>query len=201
MKNAVPQAKSLTGIILAGGKSLRMGLDKAFLEVEGIPIIERTDALFRKLFSETIIVTNQEKAFKRFGTRICRDLIPQGGAAGGLFTGLFFSSFPYSFAVACDMPYLNEPVIAYLIANMEDYDVVVPRTKDGLQPLHAIYSRNCLEPLRKIIRGGKRRVIDFYPMVRVKMIPDDEFSDLDPLAESFLNVNTPDELQFLRKRL
>lgn len=200
MNNLNRPPRTLTGIILAGGKSLRMGADKAFLEVEGTPIIRRIYTLFQKLFREVIIVTNQERLFRDFDARVCGDLIPDGGAAGGLFSGLFFSSFHYSFTVACDMPYLKEPVIQYLISRIEGYDAVVPKSKDGLQPLHAIYSRNCLEPLREIIAMGNRRVVDFYPMVRVKVIEEDEFSRLDPMGQSFINVNTPSELLSLKKR-
>lgn len=98
------------------------------------------------------------------------------------------------------MPYLKESVIQYLIEEIEDYDAVVPRTRDGLQPLHAIYSKNCLKPLRKIIDAGNRRVIDFYPMVRVKIVEEDEFSHLDPMKESFINVNTPEELLSLKRK-
>lgn len=93
MKNPIRSRRSLTGIILAGGKSLRMGENKALLEVEGTPIIRRIHSLFRKLFSELIIVTNQDNLFGMLDTRICRDLIPDGGAAGGLYTGLFFLRF------------------------------------------------------------------------------------------------------------
>lgn len=191
---------NLTGIILSGGKSIRMGENKAFIEIEGVPIIHRIHTLFRNLFLETIIVTNQKDLFSNLESRIYNDLLPQRGALGGLYTGLFFSSLQYSFCVACDMPFLKEKVIEYLIKDIEGYDVIVPRTTDGLQPLHAIYSKNCLGPIKKVIEQEKFKIIDIYPMVNVKIIEDEEFKYLDPMGESFININTPEELLYIMKR-
>jgi len=184
----------ITGIILSGGKSIRMGENKSFIEIEGIPIISRIHSLFERLFDEVIIVTNQKELYRTFKAKIYSDLFPNGGVIGGLYTGLFFSSFRYSFCVASDMPFLKESLIKYLIENMEDYDVIVPRTKDGLQPLHAFYSKNCLEPISKIIEDRGYRIIDFYKIVRTKIIDEYKFISLDPRRESFINVNTPEEL-------
>jgi len=190
---------NLTGIILSGGKGIRMGENKAFIKIEGTPIIQRIQTLFERLFEEIIIVTHQKELFSNLNAKIYSDLVPNRGVLGGLYTGLFFSSFPFSFSVACDMPFLKEPVIKYLIENIEDSDVVVPKTKDGLQPLHAVYSKNCLEPIKKIIELGKYKIIDFYPMVKVKIIDEHEFFSLDPMRESFINVNTPEELLLIKK--
>ena len=187
-------------MILSGGKSIRMGQNKPFIEIEGVPIISRTHSLFEKIFEEVIIVTNQKDLYRMFNAKIYEDLLANGGVAGGLYTGLFFSSFRYSFCVASDMPFLKENVIEYLIKNTEDYDVVVPRTKDGLHPLHAIYSKNCLEPIRKIIEDKSYRIIDFYNKMRIKIIDEDEIISLDPKKESFININTPEELLQIRQR-
>jgi molybdopterin-guanine dinucleotide biosynthesis protein A len=189
----------LTGVILSGGKSIRMGENKAFIKIEGTPIIQRIQTLFERLFDEIIIVTHQKELFSNLDAKIYPDLIPNRGVLGGLYTGLFFSSFTFSFCVACDMPFLKESVIKYLIKNIGDSDVVVPKTKDGLQPLHAIYSKNCLEPIKKIIDLGKYKTVDFYPMVKVKIIDEHEFFSLDPMRESFINVNTPEELLLIKK--
>lgn len=191
--------KGITGIILSGGKSIRMGENKAFIEIEGMPIIKRIHSLFERIFEEIIIVTNEEELYRTLNAKICSDLFQNGGVIGGLYTGLFFSSLPYSFCVASDMPLLKESVIEYLIRNMEDYDVVVPRTKDGLQPLHAIYSKQCLDPIKIIIAQKKHRIIDLYEMVRTKIIEEYEFISLDPERESFININTPDELLRIKK--
>ena len=190
---------NLTGIILSGGKSIRMGENKAFIEIEGVPIIHRIQTLFKNLFQEVIIVSNQKDLFLNLESKVYSDLLPQRGVLGGLYTGLFFSSFPYSFCVACDMPFLKEAVIEYLIKNAEGYDVIVPKTKDGLQPLHAIYSKNCLEPMKELIDHGRYKIIDIYPMVKVRII-EEELAYLDPMGESFININTPEELLYIKKR-
>jgi molybdopterin-guanine dinucleotide biosynthesis protein A len=191
---------NITGIILSGGKSIRMGENKAFIEIEGVPIISRIHTLFKSLFNEIIIVTNQKEPFRGYDATLYNDLLPNRGVLGGLYTGLFFSSFFYSFCVACDMPFLKEPVIEYLIRSMDSFDVIVPKAEDGLQPLHAIYSKTCLEPIRETIKKGKCKIIDFYPMAKIKIIEEHEFRFLDPRAESFINVNTPEELLLIKKR-
>jgi len=189
----------ISGIILSGGKSLRMGENKSFIKVNGVPIIHRIYHLFKELFQEIIIVTNQKELFSAFDAKIYNDLLPDKGVLGGLYTGIFFSSFPHSFCVACDMPFIKISVVQYLIRNIEDYDVIVPRTRDGLQPLHAIYSKKCLDPIKIIIEQGNYKTIDFYNMVKVKIVKEDDFYNLDPLRESFINVNTPEELSLIKR--
>jgi molybdopterin-guanine dinucleotide biosynthesis protein A len=191
--------KNITGIILSGGKSLRMGENKAFIKIGGIPIINRIHSLFENIFNEIIIVTNQTQLFAHFNAKIYSDLFPDRGVLAGLYTGLFFSSFPYSFCVACDMPFLKESVINYLIQMIDDCDVVVPRIRDGLEPLHAIYSKNCLDPIKKLIDEGKYKILEFYPMVRIKTIDQQALIPLDPLMESFVNVNTRDQLLMIKQ--
>lgn len=193
-------SSEMTGIILAGGKSIRMGENKAFIEIDGIPIIARVHRILEKLFEEIIIVTNDKELFTRFNSKVYSDLVPQRGVLGGLYTGLFFSSFPYAFCVGCDMPFLKESVIGHLMKEAKNNDVIVPRTKDGFHPLHAIYSKNCLEPIKKTMEQGKYRIIDFYPMVKVKIIEEGEFSPFDSFRESFVNINTPEELLLAKEK-
>jgi len=176
-----------------------MGENKAFLQIEGVPIIQRIHDLFKELFQEVIIVTNQKHLFSNFDSKIYSDLIPDKGALGGLYTGIFFSSFHHSFCVACDMPFIKKSLVQYLIENMGDADVIIPRTKDGLQPLHAIYTKNCIEPIRRIIDEGKSKIIDLYNLVNVKVIDEKDFLSFDPRGESFINVNTPEELRSIRR--
>ncbi len=195
----MPKHKTkMSAVILAGGNSIRMGENKAFLQIHGVPIITGIYTLLKELFEEIIIVTNQKDLFRDFDSRIYGDLIPNKGALGGLYTGIFFSSFQYAFCVACDMPFLKRALIEFLVSKVIDEDAIVPRTADGLQPLHAIYSKNCLEAMSKIIEQNKQRIIDFYDFVKVKLIDEKEFLHLDPRRESFINVNTPEELLVVR---
>lgn len=172
-----------------------MGENKAFIEIEGVPIISRILNLFKELFKEVLIVTNQQELFKNFDSKIYSDLLPNKGVLGGLYTGLFFSTFHYSFCVACDMPFIKKSLVQYIIKNIDAEDVIVPRTKDGLQPLHAVYSKNCLDPIKIIIEQGKYKIIDFYNRVNAKIVEEKDFISLDPTRESFINVNTPEELR------
>ncbi len=184
----------ISGIILSGGKSTRMGHNKAFTRIGGVPIVSRIHDLFKQLFQEVIIVTNQPELFKNFDSRICQDLIPKKGALGGLYTGIYYAGFHHSFCVACDMPFIQKSLVQYLARNLQDYDVIVPRTRDGLQPLHAIYSKSCLGPIRRTIDEGNYKITDFYEGVKVRIVEEEEFLSLDPLRRSFINVNTPEEL-------
>lgn len=180
-----------------------MGRDKAFIKVEGVPIIQRIYTIFEKFFDETIIVTNQEDSYKGYRSekvKIVNDLIPNHGALGGLYTGLFYSSHFYSFCVACDMPFLNESIIRYLIDQTDGYEAIVPRTEDGLQPLHAIYSKNCLKPIKELMDLGKYKIIDFYPLIKIKIVEESEFIHLDQTRKSFLNINTPQDLDLLEEK-
>jgi len=189
----------MSATILAGGNSVRMGENKAFLEIDGIPIISRIHTLFKELFEEVIIVTNEKSVFENFDSKIYTDLLSNKGALGGLYTGIFYSSFRYSFCVACDMPFIKKSLVKFLIENTNEDDAIVPRTSDGLQPLHAIYSKNCLDPIKTIIEQGKYRIIDFYDFIKVKIVDEIDFLHLDPVRESFINVNTPEELLVIRR--
>lgn len=191
---------NFTGIILSGGKSLRMGKNKAFIEIEGLPMIERILNLFKKIFNEILVITNDKNQFVHLdNVKIFNDLIPYKGALGGLYTGLFYSSYEYSFCVGCDMPFLNESLIKFLIKKINGEDIIVPKTEKGLEPLHAIYSKRCLSIIKSMIDSGKSRIIDIYPLLKIKIIEEREFIDLDPGKKSFLNINTPEELEQIKR--
>ena len=187
-------ANPVTGIILAGGKSTRMGKNKALIEIEGIPIIERICALFKELFQEVWIITDQEELFAGLGARLHDDLIPNLGALGGLYSGLVLASFPYSFCVACDMPFLRESLIDFLLRRIDGFAAVVPKTRDGWQPLHAVYSKACLDPIKEVVAEGRTKIIDIYPRIKIRTVEEEEFRSLDPVNESFININTPEDL-------
>jgi molybdenum cofactor guanylyltransferase len=195
----VDRRKAVTGVILSGGRSFRMGEDKAFIEIEGMPIVQRICRLFLHLFQEVIIVTNHKDRYLQFGVEVYDDLIPDLGALGGLYTAITFASFSYSFVAACDMPFLKKNVIEYLTQKRDGFDVIIPRTSDGLQPLHAIYSKKCIEPIRTVLKQNKRRIIDLFPLIHLNIVDASEFYFLDPNMESFININTPEQLALYTK--
>jgi len=177
-----------------------MGQNKAFIQIDGMPIIQRICSLFKQLFQEVIIVTNETELFQNLDAKVYADVIPNKGALGGLYAGIYYSVFKYSFCVGCDMPLINKSLVQFLIQNIGDEDAIVPRTKDGLQPLHAVYSKNCLNAIKETIDRGRYRILDFYSKVKVKIIEEEEFICLDPSKASFINVNTPEELISIKER-
>lgn len=185
----------VTGIILAGGKSSRMGRNKALLDFGGRSIIEHTADLFKSIFPEVILVTNTPEEYANLGIKIVTDIFPGKGSLGGIYTGLFHSSHDYSFIASCDMPFLRRELIEFLISLKDGYDVVVPRLKDGHEPLHAVYSKRCLKPIKSMINREDLRIIGFYPKVSVREVPEEELAPFNPEPSSFININTPEEYE------
>jgi molybdopterin-guanine dinucleotide biosynthesis protein A len=185
----------ISAVILSGGESSRMGTNKAFIEMDGERIIDRIVKLLSAFFPEVIIVTNSPLDYAYLNARIATDIIPQKGSLGGIYTGLFYSSHPYSLVVACDMPFLKKEVIEYLIKKIDHNDVVIPHLNDGYHPLHAIYSRRCLPFIEKLIEKDDLKIINFFKKVRVREITEEELSQVDPKLISFLNINTLEDLK------
>ena len=189
----------ITGIILAGGKNLRMGKNKAFLEINGRRIIDRTKDLFLELFDEVLVVTNSPLEYVDLNLRLVADLIPDKGSLGGIFTGLFHSSHARAFVAACDMPFLNRSLIQHLIQRAPNFDIVIPKTDDGFQPLHAVYSQNCLPFMEELLRQNNLKIIDFFRRVEVCEVPMEEILPLDPDLRAFLNINTPEDFREIER--
>ena len=189
----------ITGIILAGGKNLRMGKIKACLEINGQRIIDRTKNLFLEIFGEVLLVTNSPLEYVDLNLRTVADLIPDKGSLGGIYTGLFHSSRSHAFVAACDMPFLNQGLIRRLIQLAPDYDIVIPKTEDGLQPLHAIYSQRCLPFMEELLRQDNLKIIDFFHKVKKREVPPEEILPFDPQLSSFRNVNTPEDLTEIQR--
>jgi len=188
--------KDMTGIILAGGKNSRMGINKAFLEIDGTQLIDNILAVYQKIFSEIIIVTNDPLSYTEFSeTLIVTDIYKEKGALGGIYTGLFYATHDYSFVAACDMPFLNENFIIYLTGLVGKYDIIVPELSEGFQPLHAIYSRSCLSHIKKLLIADKLKIAGFYKEVRLLCIPEEKIKPFNKDRRLFLNINTPEDLK------
>jgi molybdopterin-guanine dinucleotide biosynthesis protein A len=188
--------KDMTGIILAGGKNSRMGINKAFLEIDGTSLINNILAVYQKIFSEIIIVTNDPLSYTECpDTLIVTDIYKDKSALGGIYTGLFYATHDYSFVAACDMPFINEDFIIYLTGQVGKHDVIVPELSEGFQPLHAIYSRNCLSHIKKLLSADKLKIAGFYKEVRLLSIPEEKIKPFNKDGRLFLNVNTPKDLK------
>lgn len=184
----------MTGIILAGGKSKRMGSNKAFLTLEGERLIDRTVRTFRDIFREVILVTNTPFDYLDQDCTITTDIIKDMGALGGIYTGLFFASNDHAFVSACDMPFLNKSFIEYMIEHRDDHDIIVPESSDGMQPLHAIYSRRCLPAIKRIIDKKQLKITGFYKGLKSITLRGDIIRRFDPGEKMFFNVNSQQDL-------
>ncbi len=187
----------MTGVILAGGRSSRMGKNKAFLEIEGERLIDRTVRLFRGLFSEILLVTNDPLAYLDLEAVLATDIFPGKGALGGLYTGLFFARHPQAFVTACDMPFLQGDFISHLLAQAPGYDIVIPEAGGGLQPLHAVYDRRCLPAIRACLDRNRLKISGFYRGLRIRTIGEGEAQAYDPDGRMFWNINGPKDLEKL----
>ncbi len=187
-------ARSVTGIILSGGENSRMGRNKAFLTVDGERLIDRTIRIYKELFAEVILVTNEPLDYLDLDVTVVTDIYPGRKALGGIYTGLFYAKDSHAFVAACDMPCLNAEFIAYLMERALPYDIVVPHAADGPQPLHAVYARTCLPAIKNSLLRDKLKVTGFYKGLKVLRIPEGTIQSFDPRARMFLNVNTPQDL-------
>ena len=185
----------MTGVILAGGKNSRIGTNKALLVVNGSRIIDRTVGILKGIFEEVIIVANDPLVYLKQNVTIVTDIMPDKGALGGLYTGLFFASHSRAFVCACDMPFIDGKFIEYMIRQVGSYDIVAPDAGDGLQPMHAVYDKKCLPAIKSLLDQGKLKITDVYKSVRTLTIRDDIIDTFDPEKKMFLNVNTFDDLQ------
>jgi molybdenum cofactor guanylyltransferase len=190
----------VTGVLLAGGKSRRMGEDKRFLSVGEETLFARSLAVLRSVFETVSVVIAQDSAALRSDVPVFRDLIPERGSLGGLYTGLKQAVTPYVFVVACDMPFLNPATIGYFTEVKGDYDVVMAKLENGLHPMHALYHRQCLPVMEDLMKAQELKIqrLAAHPSLRVRLITPDELSAIDPDGRSFYNVNTPSDLETAR---
>ena len=188
----------MTGIILCGGKNTRMGKNKAFIEIDGERIIDRMIRVFGEIFQEIILVTNSPLEYLDLDVRIVTDIVKGKAALGGIYTGLFHSSREHVFVCPCDMPFLNGDFIKYMVGKVKSHDVVVPAPPDGLQPLHAIYSRKCMPSIKRLIDEDRLKITGFYRNAKVLEIPAGVIATFDPEDRMFFNINSPDDLGKIR---
>ncbi len=191
---------SVTGVVLTGGRSARLGFNKAFAEVGGVPIVERVLGVLRGLFEEVLIVATDEELYRHLGCPVYTDLLPGNNALGGIHAALALASGQASFVSACDMPFLNPRLIRHLAGLAEEFDVVVPRSPTGLEPLHAVYSAGCLPVVERSIREGRLKLSSFYPEVSVRVVEGRELKRLDAEGLSWFNINTAEDLEAARAR-
>lgn len=186
---------NVTAILLAGGKAKRMGgINKALLNIDGETIIQREIKTLEHLFDNIIIITNSFEQYAFLGKKMFQDIRPGYGSLGGLFTGLTQCSTEYGFVFGCDMPFLNEKIVAYVCERSMGHDVTVPRIGGWLEPLHAVYSRRCVTFLENLMKLGDLKIINFFQEADVFEINQEELERIDPDLLFRINVNTHEDL-------
>ncbi len=190
-------------IILAGGKSIRLGYDKVLEEVGNRSLLEQVISRIESICSDIIIVTAGDRNFPQLAShprlKVVSDIFPGRGSLGGIYTGLVTSDSFYNLVIACDMPFLNQQLLRYMIEVSDGFDFVIPRINGLFEPLHAVYSKNCVAPTEFIIKQGRKVIIELFNFVKVRYVEAEEVDRFDPQHLSFFNINTKEDLELARK--
>lgn len=198
----VCKESEVTSIILAGGRGSRLGREKSGELIAGEGLVKRAVGRLSPLNGEILIVISQRQSKASFVSyaeaKTVVDLYPETNSLGGIYTGLVHSTSFHNLVVACDMPLLNLDLLRHLIGLSSGFDIVVPRIGDMRQPLHAIYTKNCLLPIEIQIKQGNLRVTQLLDSVSVKYVEKDEMDRFDPEHLSFFNINTQEDLETAR---
>ena len=194
---------SMTSIVLAGGKGKRLGKHKMVVVVGGRPMLQRVvDSLSPMSHRILVVVAHGQRCpvleARQARVDCIQDVYPGKGVLGGIYTGLSASDSQRSLVVAGDMPFLNPGLVQYLISAAPGFDVVMPRLDGLIQPLHAVYSKSCLPPIRARLEQGQLQIRTFLKEVRVKYVEAAEIDAFDPRHLSFFNINTPRDLEEAR---
>lgn len=188
----------ITGIVLAGGLSRRLGRDKAVESIGGEPLISRVIGRLSALTNETVVVVNSEARGEELPLPMDAiavvDIYADSGSLGGIFTGLTAASNDWGLVVACDMPFLNAGLMRHMLDLCPGYDAIVPVPDGYPEPTHALYSKTCLPHIERRLKAGQLKIAGFFDDVRVRYVGADEIDCLDSERLSFFNVNTPEDL-------
>ena len=195
----------LTGIVLAGGRSRRLGRDKAAVRIGGETLLDRAVTPLWAVCDRVLVVVSPGRPSpmptNRPNVETVADIQPGRGPLGGLHTGLEASFTRYSLLVGCDMPFLNTEVLRFLADTASGWQAVVPRIGQIPQTLHAVYSRECLPAVKELLGEASPGLVDLLPLVRVRYVEEEELLALDPELLSFFNVNTQDDLRRAKELL
>jgi len=186
----------ITIAVQAGGKSSRMGEDKALVHLAGITLIERVLARIDGLADEILITTNRPETLTHLNLRMVGDELPGAGALHGLKTALDAARGEIILVLSCDTPFVSRELLEHLLSRAHAADAIVPKHGDKYEPLQAVYNRTiCLPAVEAALVSGERRMISFYPQVHVLPIEEPILGELDPSGLSFFNVNTAEDLE------
>ena len=199
LRGAQPIADT-TAVVLAGGRSSRMGRPKSLLLFDGEPLILHIVRALKRMFAETVIVAAPEQELPDVPAILVRDEVAYQGPVGGIYYGLKAASGNFCFVTSCDVPFLNLALISHLTSQILNHDVVVPHWENRFQPLHAAYRTSVLPLLKEQLDRGALRPVYLFDKVRPCRIGEDEIRRFDPEGLSFLNMNTPDDYERALRR-
>ena len=188
---------SCAGVILAGGLSTRLdGKNKALIEIGGRSILSRIYEVFVSIFDEIIIVTNDPLLYTDYDATLVTDFYPVRSSLTGIHAGLKAAARPFSFITACDVPFLQKKVVETLLERTSPpFDIIIPETKGGLEPLCAVYSKNCLNAITHRIERNQFKIKKMYRKMRMRVVSEKALKQSDPEMVSFININAPDDLK------
>lgn len=181
-----------TALILAGGDSSRMGQDKAGLLLDGATLLQRVSASVQASFPLVMVSVRQPRA--EVALPQVSDAESNGGPLAGLVAGLAQVATPWMFAVACDMPFIQSAVIAYMATLRDNHEAVVPMVAGHPQPLFAFYAKAALPTMRAMLATGEKRVRTVLEQLDVRYVNEAELRDHDPQFRSFFDLDTPQDL-------
>lgn len=191
-----PVFQEITGIILVGGKSRRMGQDKALLSVQGKTLVERALEPFQQTFAQVLLIGDRPERFAAYHLPVIPDLYP-GSSLGGLYTGLFHASTEHIFVTSCDLPFPNLAILHYLCCLKDSYDAVIPCSSQGAEPLFACYRKSCLDTMRDRLEQQRFSISAVCSSLHTRQVPYQDIAPFDPAGTAFLNLNKPEDITLL----
>ncbi len=193
-------SNGVNAIILAGGKNTRMhGEDKAFIEIEGKPIIARIIEKLKPQVRQIIVVTNSPEKYANFKVKTIKDEHPGKGPLMGIYSGLKASSCKYNFITACDMPFINTALIKFIIDNRDNYDIVISRVSEKFHTLFGLYSKSCIPVMEEMLEKNELRLRSIFPKLNVRLLSKEDMEKFDPQLLSLVNINAVEELERFTK--
>lgn len=187
--------------ILAGGESRRMGYNKAFITMGKKTLLEIIISKLSVAFPVVLLVTNNPQLYSHLHLPIVSNIYKRCGPLAGIHAALLESQTPYVFVTACDMPFMDVRLAMYLVEQSSGYDVVIPRIQGFTEPLFALYGKRCLPVIASNLACGINKIASFFPKVRVKYVEQEEIIKFSDPGKIFVNVNTPEDLQMVKKYL
>ncbi len=185
----------ITGLILAGGKSARMGRNKALIKVGGQSVIQRVADVVSDCCSHVMVVCSSEDDYSFLGVTVIRDLEPGHGPFMGLYSGLVRMETERALAVGCDMPYIKPELARYLAELSDHSEIVVPRIQGFYEPLFATYSKACIDHAKELLESREKRIRMLYERMETRVMEETEIKKFDPDLDTFINLNFPGDLE------